>query len=259
MPIITDSCKPTKAPAPFSHPKGMYNTQMPLKAHVNPETVVLTWDGPSDPKNPVNWPERKKWGVVGIGLFATFIALMNGTIITTAPFAIDEEFNVDESAVPHSYWEVTSWDFGIRYVFLTVYLLYICFLIPTGVAQNLATLIATRFFSGGCVAILTNTVAGITSNVFVGNRARTVPMSMYITTYLVSSSMGPVIGASIYLFLWWRWIGYLQLIWTGFFFPLFIFAMPEIRGSTILSRAQKLRKEGNKTYTQDELDSTSLF
>ncbi|KAF7585391.1 hypothetical protein BBP40_011036 [Aspergillus hancockii] len=109
---------------------------------------------------------------------------MNGTIITTAHFAIDEAFNVDESAFPHSYWAATSCgvggaifslfllpvmeDFGIRYVFLT-------------------------------------------------------------------------------------------LIWTGFF-PRFIFAMPEIRGSAILrARAQKLRKEGKKTYTQDELDTTPLF
>jgi MFS family permease len=133
-------------------------------------------------------------------------------------------------------------------------------LIPTGVAQNFATLIVARFFSGGCVAILGNTVAGIISNVFAGNRARTVPMSMYITTYLVSSSIRPAVGASIFQFLSWRWIGYSQLIWTGVFLPLFIFALPETRGSAILrARAEKLRKEGKKTYTQDELDMTSLF
>jgi predicted MFS family arabinose efflux permease len=101
----------------------------------------LTWDGPNDPENPVNWPNWKKWGVVGIGLFATFIALMNGTIITTAHYAIDEAFKIDESTFPHSYWLITSWgiggalfslfllpvmeDFGIRYVFLVVYLIYI--------------------------------------------------------------------------------------------------------------------------------------
>lgn len=237
---------------------------------------MLTWDGPNDPENPVNWPTWKKWAVTSIGLFATFIALMNGTIITTAHFAIDEAFGIDESSFPHSYWLVTSWgvggalfslfilpvmeDFGIRYVFLAVYFIYLCFLIPIGVAQNFGTLIIARFFSGGCVAILANTVAGIISNVFVGNRARTVPMSAYITTYLVSSSMGPVVGASIFQFLSWQWIGYLQLIWTSLFFPLFVFAMPESRGSAILRRrAQKLRKEGKKTYTQEELDTTSIL
>ncbi|KAF7116162.1 hypothetical protein CNMCM5793_004182 [Aspergillus hiratsukae] len=240
--MIVDNCKATKAPAPFSHPKGPC---------YDPETVVLT-----AVRNVPRLDERHHHHHPHI--------------------AIDEAFSIDESTFPHSYWPVTSWgvgdaifslfllpvmeDFGIYYVVLIVYLIYICFLIPIGVAQNFATLIVTRFFSGGCVAILANTVAGIISNVFVGNRARTVPMSMYITTYLVSSSMGPVVGASIYQFLSWRWIGYLQLIWTGFFFPLFIVGMPETRGSAILrSRAKKLRKEGKKTYTQDELDTTSLF
>ncbi|KAI3189913.1 hypothetical protein CBS147311_9819 [Penicillium roqueforti] len=247
MPIVTDDAKATKTPAPFSHPKGPC---------YDPETIVLSWDGPNDPENPVNWSFRKKWAVTGV--------------------AIDREFGINESSFSHSYWPVTSWavggalfslvvlpvmeDFGIRYVFLAIYLIYICFLIPTGVAQNFATLIVTRFFSGGCVATLANTVAGIISNIFIGNRARTVPMSLYITMYLLSTSMGPVISASIFQFLSWRWIGYLQLIWTGFFFPLFIVALPETRGSAILrARAQKLRQDGKKTYTKEELDTTPIL
>ncbi|KAL5041203.1 major facilitator superfamily domain-containing protein [Aspergillus fruticulosus] len=189
MPIITNTAKATKTPAPFSHPQGPC---------YDPETIVLTWDGPNDPANPVNWPTWKKWAVTGIGLFATFLALMNGTIITTAHYAIDREFG---TLLLASYF---MGHFGIRYVFLAVYFIYICFLIPMGVAQNFETIIITRFFSGGCVAILANTVAGIICNIFVGNRARTVPMSTYITVYLVSSSMGPVICASIFQFLSWR-------------------------------------------------------
>ncbi|PYH68885.1 MFS general substrate transporter [Aspergillus vadensis CBS 113365] len=267
MSIATDDTKVTVVPATIPPSEEGQSSDS--------ETVIITWDGDNDPKNPINWPPWKKSAVTGIGLFATFIALMNGTIITPAHYAIDRQFDINEASFPNSYWMITSWgvggalsslvvlpvmeDFGIRYVFLAVYLIYICFLIPTGVAQNFATLIITRFFSGGCVAILANTVAGIISNIYVGNRARTVPLSMYITIYLASSSMGPVIGASVYQFLSWRWIGYLQLIWTGIFFPIFVFALPETRGSAILkARAQKLRKEGRKAYTQEELETTSI-
>ncbi|XRM37678.1 hypothetical protein ABZX51_001138 [Aspergillus tubingensis] len=268
MSITTDDAKATVVPATISPSEEGQSSDS--------ETVIISWDGDNDPENPINWPPWKKSAVTGIGLFATFIALMNGTIITPAHYAIDRQFNINEANFPNSYWMITSWgvggalsslvvlpvmeDFGIRYVFLAVYLIYICFLIPTGVAQNFATLIITRFFSGGCVAILANTVAGIISNIYVGNRARTVPLSMYITIYLASSSMGPVIGASIYQFLSWHWIGYLQLIWTGLFLPLFVFALPETRGSAILkARAQKLRKEGKKAYTQEELETTSII
>lgn len=107
------------------------------------------------------------------------------------------------------------------------------------------------------MAILGNTVVGVVSNIYEGDRDRTVPISLYITTYLVSSSMGPVVGSSIFQFLDWHWIGWIELIWTGIFFPIFILATPESRGSAILKqRARKMRKDGVKAYTAAELDTT---
>ena len=201
---------------------------------------------------------------------------MNGTIISVAHKAINEEFDVSDSKFPHSYWPITSWgvggalfplvlfpvmeDFGVRPVFLVTYFFFVCSLIPVGLAPNFATLIVVRFFSGGCVQVLANAVAGITSNVFHGDRARSVPISLYVTTYLASTSMGPVIGSSVLQFLSWRWIGYLELIWTGSLFPIFIIYLPESRGSAILlAKAKKLRHEGKTAYTAEELDRTPLY
>lgn len=200
---------------------------------------------------------------------------MNGTIISVAHKAINEEFHVSDATFPHSYWPITSWgiggalfplvlfpvmeDFGIRTVFLVTYFFFVCLLIPIGLSQNFATLIVVRFFSGGCVQLLSNAVAGIISNVFQGDRARSIPISLYVTTYLVATSMGPVIGSSILHFLSWRWIGYIELIWTAVFFPIFFIGLPESRGSVILlAKAKRMRHEGKKAYTAEELDPTPL-
>ncbi|KAM0551707.1 hypothetical protein ACHAPJ_008274 [Fusarium lateritium] len=242
------------------------------------EPAVIHWDGPNDPENPYNWSLGKKRLVIGLGLYATFISMMNGSIITTAHEAINKEFHISDSAFPHSYWPLTSWglggalfslvllpimeDFGTRMVFLTIYLVFLCFLIPVGLAPNFATLIITRFFSGGCVAILGNSVAGIISNVLYTDRERTTPNALFITTYLVSSSLGPIIGASIFQYLDWRWIGYIELIWTGVFFPIFILALPETRGSAILTaRARQQRKKGPgfEIYSRKEMESKSIM
>ncbi|KAM0420488.1 hypothetical protein ACHAPT_011783 [Fusarium lateritium] len=237
--------------------------------------TIVDWDGPNDPENPYNWSQKKKWFAVSLGLFATFISMLNGTIITTAHEAINEDFGVSDQFFPHSYWPVASWgiggalfslvllplmeDFGMRLVFLAVFTVFLCFLIPVGLAPNFATLVVTRFFSGGCVAILGNSVAGIISNVFDTDRARTIPNGLYVMVYLTSSSLGPVVGAAIFQFLSWRWIGYIELIWTGVFFPIFILALPETRGSAILTeRAKSLRKQGRNVYSQNELDSRSM-
>lgn len=207
-----------------------------------------------------------------LAVFTTFITMMNGTIITVAYEAINDEFGISDAAFPNSYWPVTTWavggaccsllilplmeDFGVRWVFLSTYAVFVCFIIPQAVAQNFATLVVTRFFAGGCVSILANTSATVIGNVWDSERSRNVPVSLYIVAYLAGSSIGPVIGASIFHFLSWRWIGYLQLIWYGALFPMYFFLFKECRGIAILAeRAKALRRKGKQAYTQHELDS----
>ncbi|KAK9488482.1 MFS general substrate transporter [Lipomyces starkeyi] len=262
-----DELKTTKHPVPGSPTEGPCH---------DPDTVVVTWDGPDDPQDPFNWPLRKKWWATGLGLVASFVCSMNGTIIAVAHKAISEEFHISDATFPHSYWLTTSWgigaalcplvlfpvmeDFGVRPVVLGTYFFFVCLLIPVGLAQNFATLIVVRFFSGGCVPLMSDAVAGIVSNVFQGDRARSVPICLYVTTYLAATSMGPVVGSSILQFLSWRWIGYIELIWTAALFPIIIIGLPESRCSAILlARAKRLRHEGKKAYTAEELDHTPLY
>lgn len=251
--------------------------EKPLDLRLDPDVEIVDWDGPNDPENPFNWPKKRKWIITLVALFATFTSLINGTIITVAHEAINEDFGISDAAFPNSYWPVTSWalggalsmmtllplmeDFGIRLPFLMTYFVFLCFIIPQALAQNFATLVVTRFFAGGCVSILANTVSAVICDVWEGDVGRTVPMSLFVTVYLVGSTLGPVIGAAIFEALNWRWISYMQLIWTGAFFPIYIFVIRETRGTVILrNRAKSIRaKTGRKAYAKDELDGTPLL
>lgn len=192
--------------------------------------------------------------------------MTNGTMITIAHEPIGEAFHVSDAHFPHSYWPVASWtiggavscllllpimeDFGMRTTFIGTYIVYLCFLVPQALAQNFATLVICRFFGGGCVAVLANTAAGVIGNIWEGERGRTIPTSLYITAYLTGSSSGPIIGGVILRYLSWRWISYMQLIWCGAFFPLYICFFPETRGSTILeSRVRRLKAKLGQPYT----------
>ncbi|KAH8696616.1 major facilitator superfamily domain-containing protein [Talaromyces proteolyticus] len=238
--------------------------------------VIVTWNGPHDPQDPFNWPLKKKWWATGLGLVASFICSVNGTILTVAHKSINDEFHISDKSFPYSYWPVTSWgvgasvcplflfpimeDFGIRPVVLVTYFCFICFLIPVGLAPNFATLVAVRFFSGGCVPLMSDAVAGIVSNVFYGDQARSIPICLYVTVYLAATSMGPAMGSAILQFLPWRWIGYIELVWTTVLFPILFIGLPETRGPAILlARARKLRREGRKVYTVAEFDNTPLY
>lgn len=198
--------------------------------------------------------------------------MINGTIITVAHDAINNEFNISDAKFPNSYWTVTSWaigggcfslivlplmeDFGMRNVCLLTYVIFLAFVVPQAAAHNFATLVVTRFFAGGCVAILANASATVIGNIWETEKSRNLPVSLFIVCYLAGSSIGPVVGAAILQFLSWRWIGYIQLIWYGAFFPLYLFLFKECRGNVILGqRAKALRKEGKAAYTQHDIDS----
>ncbi|OOQ83365.1 putative MFS multidrug transporter [Penicillium brasilianum] len=235
---------------------------------------MLSWDSDDDPKNPYNWPASRKWTLTCLAAFATFLAMMNGTIPTVAHLEISEAFNVNETSFPHSYWMVTTWalggacsalfilplaeDFGTRPVFLSTYLIFLCFLVPQAVAQNFATLVVTRFLSGGCAAVLANTAAGVIGNVWSTEWSRSVPVSLYILGYMAGSSMGPVMGAAIFQALGWRWIGYMQLIWFGALFPIYYFLFHETRGSVILVRRGKDTTKGDVFVHAETLNLQNL-
>ena len=180
---------------------------------------------------------------------------------------------MSESPFPHSYWMVTSWalggafstllalpvmeDFGAKAGFLSTYGVMLCFFIPQALARNYATLIIARFFSGGCVSILANTVGSVIGNIWEDERGRSFPITLYAACFLLGSSLGSVVGGVIVQFLSWRWIPWLQLIWYGALLPIYVFFFQECRGSVILrSRARKLRKQGRKAYSREELDTT---
>ncbi|RAK72301.1 putative MFS multidrug transporter [Aspergillus fijiensis CBS 313.89] len=240
------------------------------------DLVIVDWEGPDDPENPFNWSKLHKWLVTFVALFTTFLVLANGTIITVAHYELDERFNVSEASFANSYWPVTTWalggvffsliilptmeDFGIRRTFLLTHFVFILFLVPQAVAQNFATLVVTRFFAGGCVAVLGNSAASVIGNIWGSERERTKPVSLWIVAYLGGSSIGPVLGASILQFLSWRWISYMQLIWHGILFPVAVVTMRESRDLVILKqRAKRLRAKGVNAYTRHEILSKPLL
>ena len=144
---------------------------------------------------------------------------LNSTSPTIAANEIDKRFNIDETSFPYSYWLVSSWslsfaivslvvmpmmeEVGVRYGYLVsaiqtsavdnpadayevAYTGFAVFVLPQAFAQNFATLIVARLFSGGCAGILTIVLGSIIGDVFEGERERTIPMNIFIFCYMVS-------------------------------------------------------------------------
>lgn len=39
----------------------------------NNNSYVVFWNGPDDPENPMNWPEKKTWGHIALVSLLTFL------------------------------------------------------------------------------------------------------------------------------------------------------------------------------------------
>jgi MFS family permease len=186
------------------------------------ESSTHGWTDPNDPALPYNWPSSRKWTVTLIALLGTLIVPWNGTSITVAAREINRDFSISDDPFPHSYWAVTSWslggavsiifllplleDFGVRTGHLVSYVVFLLFIIPQALARNFATLVVTRFFSGGCVALIANSCASIIPDLWRDERGRSLPVSIYIFFYIAGSTLGPPLFAGVVQNIGdWRW------------------------------------------------------
>ena len=256
---------------------GSQETKSPNESPKDDGIQIIDWDGTNDPANPHNLSKARKWLITCAAVLGTLLIPLNGTSITVAAKEINAEFNISDDPFPNSYWTVTSWsvggaifivvflplmeEIGVRIGFLSFYAFFILMIIPQALAQKFATLVVSRFFSGGCVTLLANVAASVIPDVWDDDRARSVPVALYILCYLVGSTLGPPMFAGVIQHIGnWRWIFYIQLIMYGSLYPLFLFTIKETRGNVILRRrAQALRKTtGKQIYTQDELSGRSV-
>jgi len=124
-----------------------------------------------------------------------------------------QRFHVQNEPFPNLAWATTSWNMGAAFwplIFVPLtessgrmpgyfvsYFLLVVSLFPSAFAQNFATLVVTRFFGGGASSVSINIVGGSISDVWYGDKARSLPMSLFGFTSVVGIALGPFIGSAI--------------------------------------------------------------
>ncbi|KAK4944482.1 hypothetical protein LTR10_016156 [Elasticomyces elasticus] len=239
--------------------------------------IIHDWDG-DDPQNPFNWSNTYKWVfTVTVCFISLLLALPAGSYGAGNDW-YERRFNVQNRPFPNLYWATTSWNMGaalfpLLFVPLTedsggmpgyfiAYILFIIWLFPSSFAQNFAAFVVTRFFGGGASSIAINLVGGTISDIWEGEKPRSLPMSLFGFTSVAGIALGPFVGSAIVQIHKhdpWRWIFYIQIICSAGLLPIFWLILRETRRDVILARrAKKLRKEtGRPIYAQSELDRTS--
>jgi len=86
--------------------------------------------------------------------------------------------------------------------------------IPTAVAQNIATILVSRFLAGFSGAAFLSVAGGSITDMWVKQEVAW-PMVIYTLGPFVGPTVGPVVGGFINQHASWRWTFYVVIIWSG--------------------------------------------
>lgn len=219
------------------------------------DSKLVSWSGPDDPENPLNFPVWKKWAITICMASVTLVVTFASSVFSTATLVTAEEFNVSAEvmilgtslfvlgfAFGPLVWAPLSELFGRKTPLLAGYFVFAVFQIPVAVSQNIYTIMIFRFFGGLFGSTPFGVVGGAMVDIWVP-LDRGIAMSLFGGATFIGPVAGPIVGGFIVdSYLGWHWTAWITLIMAAFFGSIAFFVLPETHAPTLLKRrAQKLR------------------
>ncbi|KAF2631431.1 multidrug resistant protein [Macroventuria anomochaeta] len=230
---------------------------------------LVTWKV-DDPENPKNWSKAYKWWCTMCVAITCFVVAFNSAVITADLEGVSETFNVSEEVslltislfvigfgVGPMAFAPFSEIWGRRPIYGVTLFFAVVFTIPGAVAQNIGTLLVTRFIAGVAFSAPMSLVGGTLADLW-KNEERGVPMAAFSAAPFIGPGVGPLVGGFLGDAKGWRWLYWIQLILSGVVWILITFTVPETYTPTLLAkRAKKMRKEtGDEKYvTEQDIDT----
>lgn len=227
---------------------------------VQPAEYEVHWTE-DDPTNPRNWPLMYKSLIVfGMGYGATVVSLFS-TSYSVSIAGLEVDFHISKitgllgittyllgMAAGSLLLAPLSEMYGRRPIYLVAMGLFTILVIPCALANNIETILISRFFAaffGG--AMMSNSPGSV--NDVVSEDHRALAFSFWSIGPANGPVLGPIIGGFVYEYLGWRWTNWVIMILGGLAF--FVVALiEETYTPTLLrTRAAKKRQEtGNPRW-----------
>ncbi|ERS99880.1 hypothetical protein HMPREF1624_03247 [Sporothrix schenckii ATCC 58251] len=223
-------------------------------AEKDPFEVI--WDGgDADPMCPRSMPTARKWLLVFVTSFGSACVTCASSIYTSSYAGMNAEFGSSNivatlglstfvlGIAAGPVWSPLSEFYGRRPVYLGSFLLFIIWIIPSAVAQNIQTMIIARFFQGFTGAAFLSVSGGTVGDLF-SREAMQGPMAFFSVAPFIGPSIGPLVGGFINSYTDWRWTHYVLIIW-GFclLVALFVFVPETYHPVVLRNKARRMRKE----------------
>jgi len=230
----------------FSHPL----------SHVKTEADVLVdFDGPDDPYQPLNWPMRKKVITTALYGFTTMGATFASSVYSPAigVVATDYQVGTEVSLLGLSLflagfgtgpllWAPLSEVYGRKPAVLIPYFLAGIFSFATGAGKDIQTILITRFFTGFFGSAPVTNTGGVLGDIWPATQ-RATAIVFYAFAVVGGPVLGPIIGgAFIQTNVSWRWTEMLTGILITVIWVLDILILDESYAPVLLVyKARRLR------------------
>ncbi|EXL42752.1 hypothetical protein FOCG_15197 [Fusarium oxysporum f. sp. radicis-lycopersici 26381] len=225
------------------------------------ETFRVEFEGDHDPFSPRNMPLLNKWLIVMVVCTATICVTCTSSIYTTTYTQLERDFSATRisSVLGLSTFVLgiafgplltgpLSEHYGRRLIYLVSWSMFVIWTIPSALAQNMLTLIITRFFNGFFGSAFLSVAGGTVGDIFSRDQLQR-PMVLVSLAPFIGPSIGPLLGGFINSYLHWRWTYYLILVWATILLIGVAFVPETFHPIVLRIKARKLRSEtGDDRY-----------
>ncbi|KAH7397955.1 major facilitator superfamily domain-containing protein [Cadophora sp. MPI-SDFR-AT-0126] len=248
---------------------GTYNVAKNLastsqeQSHREQETSFeVTFDGLTDPYNPKSKSTATRWLICIIICTSSLCVTCASSIYSSIYTQVMPKFGVSRivSTLGISFYVVglglgtiilapLSEFYGRRVVYIFSFGAFFMWLIPCAVAQNIETMLVSRFFDGFSGSAFLSVSGGTIGDLFLPYEL-SAPMMLLTASPFLGPELGPLLGGFANQYADWRWTFYLLLIWAGLQLILIVCFVPETHLPILLKRkARTTRKDsGNEAW-----------
>ncbi|KIY63502.1 MFS general substrate transporter [Cylindrobasidium torrendii FP15055 ss-10] len=222
-----------------------------------PDPSIITWDGPSDPDNPLNFSPQKKWAISGVCIFTSLTVSFSSSEPSTAFLQFKQEFALNDTTARSvitlylvgfvfgpTLWGPGSEHWGRRPTTIVAMLLFTLFQLGEGLGKNATTVLVCRFLSGVCGSAPFTVAIGTLIDIWAAME-RGLPLCLFSASVFLGPVLGPIVGGFISTYTTWRWTYWLIMILGGISTALALLFQPETFPLVLLSKRLAQRRKEN--------------
>ncbi|KAK3677906.1 hypothetical protein LTR78_002001 [Recurvomyces mirabilis] len=223
--------------------------------------LMVSWDGDSDPENPKNWSNKRKWAAVLVVSSFTFISPVSSSMVAPALEAMNRDLGITNQVLSQMMLSIFILAYAVGPLVLgplsEVYgrvpvlqlanLFFLIFNLVCGFAKTPAQMLVFRFLAGLGGSAPLAIGGGILADCF-RPEERGKAIGIYSLAPLIGPAVGPIAGGFISENTTWRWVFWAVSIADAVIQIAGIFLLQETWAPKLLDKkTARLRKEtGNQ-------------